>query len=48
MIVIHALQHARILVAGIFSITALSLMAFQSVEITQAFMAFFSDYFHKD
>ncbi|WP_185819676.1 hypothetical protein [Salibacterium salarium] len=48
MVILHALQHARILVVGIFSITALSLMAFQSVEIAQAFLTLFSDYFHKD
>ncbi|MGY4690638.1 hypothetical protein [Salibacterium sp. K-3] len=48
MVVLHVLQHFRAVLAGLFSLTAISLLMFQSVEVTQAFISLFSDYFHKD
>ncbi|SFM00643.1 hypothetical protein [Salibacterium qingdaonense] len=47
MVVLHVMQHLRAVAVGLFSLTALSLFTFQSVEVVQAFMALFSDHFHK-
>ncbi|MFB5663874.1 hypothetical protein [Alteribacillus sp. HJP-4] len=44
---LHVLQHTRIIAVGLLSLTAASLFTFQSIEITQAFMSFFTDLFQK-
>ncbi|SFP60093.1 hypothetical protein [Salibacterium halotolerans] len=48
MVVLHALQHVRVIAVGLFSLTAFSLLTFQSVEVVHAFMSMFSDTFHKN
>ncbi|MFZ4453299.1 hypothetical protein [Salibacterium aidingense] len=48
MAILHLFQNLRVIATGILSLAALSIMMFQSVEIVQAFMSLFTDYFHKD
>ena len=44
---LHAISSIRFLFIGFFSLTALSLLTFQSIAIFQAFLDFFEVYHRK-
>ncbi|MCD5325719.1 MULTISPECIES: hypothetical protein [Pontibacillus] len=44
---LHTIHTMRFVLIGLFSLTATSLFAFQSVEIVEAFMELFTDLFRK-
>ncbi|WP_345241669.1 hypothetical protein [Pontibacillus salipaludis] len=44
---LHTIHTLRFVLIGLFSLTATSLLAFQSIEIVGAFMELFADLFNR-
>ncbi|GGD01725.1 hypothetical protein [Pontibacillus salipaludis] len=44
---LHTIHTMRFVLIGLFSLTATSLLAFQSIEIIEAFVELFADLFNR-